>query len=126
MSWYSGSQLTAVSDSEAETPAGPLNASMFAERLRCVTTTPFGVVVDPDVNCTNAMSSDFTVAWESEAGSSSVSTVTTRDSSGQTDCKPSRCAWRLAVVTTARAPHDLKRPAVAARYCGSALVCAGG
>ena len=57
MSWYIGSQLTAQSAGDEPTPAGPLNASMFADRLRWVTTTPFGAEVEPEVNCTKAMSS---------------------------------------------------------------------
>ena len=39
---------------------------MFAERLRCVTTTPLGADVDPDVNWTNAISSADTGGSEFE------------------------------------------------------------
>jgi hypothetical protein len=53
----SGSQLTPTSSAAVIKPAGPLMASMLADRLACVSATPFGAEVDPDVNWTNAMSS---------------------------------------------------------------------
>src|ERR1700676_3803258 len=125
MSWYIGSQLTARSDGEDATPDGPLNASMFADRLRCVTTTPFGADVDPDVNCTNAMSSADTVACGPTTGASSASHGT-MESSGQIDRSAPKCGRSPVVVTTARAPHDFRMPPVAARYRGRALGVAGG
>src|SRR6185436_783237 len=126
MSWCIGSQLTAQSAEEDPTPKGPLNASMFAERLRWVTTTPLGADVDPDVNCTNAVSSADTTASGSPPGARRVSHDTAKRSSGQIARSPSKCGWSPAVVTTACAPHDLRMPAVAARYRGRSLVDAGG
>src|ERR1700682_3312513 len=132
MSWYIGNQLTARSDVEDPTPAGPLNASMFADRLRWVTTTPLGTDVEPDVNCTNAVSSADTVGCGPDSGAaiassgSSVSHARTKASSGQLARNSSKCGWSPAVATTARAPHDLRMPAVAARYRGRSLVVAGG
>src|SRR5580700_7272741 len=117
MSWYIGNQLTARSDVEDPTPAGPLNASMFAARLRWVTTTPLGTDVEPDVNCTNAASSADTAGSGPAAGVSSESSVSrarTKESSGQLERSPSKCGCSPEVVTTARAPHDLRMPAVAA------------
>ncbi len=76
MSWCIGSQLTAQSEGEDPTPEGPLNASMFAERLRCVTTTPLGADVDPEVNWTNAISSADTAGSGSNAGARRASHAT--------------------------------------------------
>src|SRR5580700_8769743 len=94
MSWYIGNQLTARSEVEEPTPAGPLNASMFADRLRWVTTTPLGTDVEPDVNCTNAASSADTVGWGPGSGPSSRSSVShdrTKDRSGQLDRNSLKC-----------------------------------
>src|SRR5206468_9041626 len=83
MSWYSGSQLTAESSDVVARPAGPLMASMFAHRLRCDSATPFGAAVDPEVNWTNATSSNFVRSWVSTAGGSRSSLVNTTLESGR-------------------------------------------
>src|SRR6185295_12827918 len=91
MSWCIGNQLTAQSDGEDPTPDGPLNASMFDERLRCVTTTPLGADVDPDVNWTKAISSAATSGCGSNAGARSTSQATTQRKSGQIARSASKC-----------------------------------
>src|SRR6516162_304425 len=106
-------------------PEGPENAAMFASRLRWVTTTPLGVDVDPEVNCTNAMSVSDTVAGPGP-GASSTSYDETIDRAGHTARSGSRCGSRLAVVTTARAAQDCSTAAVDVTYAASSLVVAGG
>ena len=49
-----------------------------------------------------------------------------REGRDRSTCSVSTCGWSPAVVTTARAPHEFKMPAVAARYRGRSLVVAGG
>src|SRR5712671_1164404 len=83
ISWYSGSQLTAESSEVVARPEGPLMASMFAHKLRCDSATPFGAAVDPEVNWTNAMSSNFGSVSESSGGASRSSRDRTRVKSGQ-------------------------------------------
>src|ERR1700730_17002259 len=104
MSWDIGNPLTAQSDVDDPTPACPLNASMFADRLRWVTTTPLGTEVEPDVNCTNAVWSADTAGGDPDSGASSASSVSharTRERSGQLDRSTSKWGWSPAVVTTA-------------------------
>ena len=76
---------------EEPSPAGPLIASMLAERLRWVRTTPFGTAVDPEVNCTSAMSSSDGVWSGSSGGASSVSRDSTTSMLGQLARMSSNC-----------------------------------
>ena len=105
MSWFSGSQLTAMSPGPAPTPAGPANASMFADRLRCVSATPFGADVDPEVNWTKAMSSSDGDVIGSIGGASSSARDNTMSRAGQLDRIAANAGARAALVTTARAPE---------------------
>src|SRR4051794_32468458 len=58
MSWYSGSQNTDVLSAPRRKPA--LISRALWNRLPCVTMTPLGVLVDPDVYCKNASRSGVT------------------------------------------------------------------
>ena len=74
-----------------------------------MTTTPFGVAVDPDVNCTNAMSEAAGVASAASAGPASASNGTTTARSAQVARSDSMCGSSLDDVMTprgaARAEH---------------------
>ena len=59
MSWYSGSQLTPWSSSPTSRPSCII-AQELAMRFWCVTTTPLGSEVLPEVNCRKATSSSLT------------------------------------------------------------------
>ena len=90
-------------------------------------TTPFGDDVDPEVNCTKAMSSSVGVtALPAFAGASSMSHAATSESAGHTVRSASRCGRRPALVITARAAQDRSTAAVDSRYRGRSLVAAGG
>jgi len=115
MSWLSGSQLTPTSPSPVATPSGPFIASTFADTLRCVSATPFGVAVEPDVYCTNAMSSSSGGASGSIAGASSASIERMRDRSGQLARSASNWGTSAGQVTTALAPEARRMPAVRCR-----------
>jgi len=61
MSWYSGSQLTNTSRGVASIACAI--ARMLASRLACVSTTPLGLPVLPEVYWMNAMSSRYRPAF---------------------------------------------------------------
>src|SRR6185295_15431820 len=126
MSWLSGSQLTPTSFVEASTPEGPANPAMFSDRFACVTATPLGDDVDPDVNCTNAMSSSDGRVSESSGGASSSSAHRTTASSGHSPRTPSKAGASARVVTTARAPEVRRIAEVSSRYRGRSALVAGG
>src|SRR5262247_16918 len=98
---------------------------MFASRLRCVMTTPLGEEVDPDVNCTNAMSVSDTAAGP-PPGASSMSYAATIDSAGQAARSGSRCGSNPSVVTIARAAQDCRTVVVDCTYAERSLVADGG
>ncbi len=61
MSWYSGSHDTALSSGPPRRPSRMI-ALQLAARLPCVTITPLGNAVLPEVNCRKATSSSRTSA----------------------------------------------------------------
>src|SRR5437762_12708324 len=113
----------------APTPCGPLSAAMFDARFRCVMTTPFGVAVDPDVNCTKAGSlpdGASSAGGVSSGGLCSASDGATIARLGHAERSDSTC-WTIAAdVITARALHERSPRAAAPRYAGRPLVAAGG
>jgi hypothetical protein len=88
----------------------PPNASMLAATLACVSATPFGRDVDPDVYCTKAMSPSAGQRSGSTAAASRSSRQRTSDRSGQLGRTRSNDGASARVVTTARAP-DARRMA---------------
>src|SRR5436190_6568160 len=115
-----------MSSGDAWTPSGLAKAVMFADRFWCVMTTPFGVAVEPDVNCTNAMSLVVGAVPGSIAGPCSASNATTIDRSGHIARSASTCGRSVVEVTTARAPHERRTRPVASKYDGRSLVAVGG
>ena len=126
MSWFSGSQLTPRSSGEAATADGPRNASMFAETLACVSATPLGDEVEPEVNCTNAMSPSDGCRSGSPIGPSRSSAQSTSVRSGHTRRSSSNDGSSARLVTTARAPEARRIAAVSSRYRASSPVADGG
>src|SRR5215813_4466609 len=99
---------------------------MLANRFCCVITTPFGVAVEPDVNCTNAMSLGDGVLPGVIAGPCSASNGTTTESAGHTVRSASICGSSVDDVTTATALHACRTRTVASRYDVRSFVIAGG
>ena len=62
MSWYSGNQETQVSRAPSAFSPSMTIAAVFAARFPCVTITPLGSAVLPEVNWRNATSSSRTTA----------------------------------------------------------------
>src|SRR6185503_10051422 len=106
----SGSQLTPMSSGVIATADGPPNASMLAETLACVSATPLGVDVDPEVYCTKAMSSSDGHTSGSSGVALRSSWQRTTDRSGHIGRSASNDAASARFVTTARAP-DARRMA---------------
>jgi hypothetical protein len=102
MSWYRGSQLTPESAPLSACSPSRMMAQAFARRLPCVTSTPLGVAVLPEVNCRNAMSSapGSTGSRAARAGASArrSSAVTTPRSDGTRDAVLSSAVSSLAVM----------------------------
>ncbi len=71
-------------------------ASMFVIRLRCVSTTPFGSLVEPDENWTNAMSPG-AAAWRTPGRAMSVI------SSMNTTCPSRRASEAARSLASAKA-----------------------
>src|SRR4029450_2531317 len=82
MSWNRGSQLTPTSWGPNPSPAGPPIACTFAARLACVSTTPFGCDVEPEVNWSRATASPSTCSGFARAGPVSSSTAATNRMDG--------------------------------------------
>ena len=108
-------------------PRGPMIAEMFAWRFACVSTTPLGAAVDPDVNCKSAGASIGTAIGrvrDGPARRSSTKTVLVGSAFRRTGFTSSGST--SAVVTTALAR-------LASRMCcdwranvGRSPACAGG
>src|SRR5437870_1359876 len=98
----------------------------LADRFLCVSATPFGADVEPDVNWTNAMSLSDGRLSGSSGGASSASHDSTRVRSGQLARSPLNVGTSALVVTTARAPAARRMPAVRSKYLDRSLVVAGG
>jgi hypothetical protein len=109
--------LTPTSCGVIATADGPPNASMLADMLACVSATPLGMDVDPDVNCTSAMSSGDGHTSGSSAVASRSSRQRTSDRSGHAGRICSKDGASARVVTTARAP-DARRRADVIRNSG--------
>ena len=88
---------------------------MFAETFACVSATPFGDEVDPDVNCTNAMSPSDGRRSGSTSGPSRLSAQRISDSSGHSRRTSSNDAASARLVTTARAPDARRMAAVSSK-----------
>src|SRR5437764_284976 len=99
---------------------------MFAARLLCVMTTPFGVAVEPEVNWTKAMSSADGVRGASIEGPCSESNGTTVDRSGHDVRNASMWGINAAEVITPRALQERSTRAVASRYARKSEVGPGG
>src|SRR4051812_50216687 len=99
---------------------------MFAATLACVSATPLGDEVDPDVNCTNAMSSS-AGGWPLSIGGASQSSAhNTTCRSGQAVRGCSNDGARARVVSTARAPEACRIDVVCWRERGRSPGLAGG
>ena len=109
MSWYSGSQLTNTSSVVARAPLAI--ARTLARRFACVSTTPFGLPVLPEVYCRNAMwpLRPRTGAKSLALPEKSSGTITARSDS---TCARRRYASALAsgIVTITDAPALLRMP----------------
>src|SRR5215472_8573772 len=101
-------------------------ASTFSQTFRCVSTTPLGVEVDPDVNWTKAMSSSEGAVSGSVPGASSASRKRTNESAQQVARSDSKWGASAAVVTTALALAPRRVLAVNSKYLGRSLVGDGG
>src|SRR5260221_11146183 len=86
-------------------PSGLLSPLMLADTLACVSATPLGADVDPEVNCTKAMSLSDGDSGGSSAGAWRSSGESTSDRSGQLDRAAANAGARALVVITARAPE---------------------
>ena len=108
MSWKSGSHDTPLSKDESLPRPWTMKASEFAARLPCVTMTPFGRDVLPEVNWRNARSSG-SIATSSVPGdgAASSSTVMTVRSSGARASTGSTKGRVAVVVSSIDAPDAL-------------------
>ncbi|MCY1531900.1 hypothetical protein D9M68_671400 [compost metagenome] len=115
MSWFSGSQVTKVSLVQTERPSSI--ARMFAIRLACVTMTPLGAEVEPEVYCRKAMSVAAGVCGRhASAPAASISSTAMSVACAKASATPAIASRMAAWVSTQQAPASAAMPSSLPRW----------